>query len=330
MQIKILSLRTLTYFLILLIALITGLLLSLIISYIFPDVALKFVSIALLNSFFLGLAMVLCLYLTRTLVSRLKNIYVMALSLGLVFGIGIIIFLIILLMEPVIFLYYFEGTVSFLLINLLFILSLNTIVTGSVLYQDTVSAKERALAEEKVLKKEMEMKLLSAKLNPHFLFNSLNLIASMLKKPESAELALISLSELLRYNLDQADKERVLIEEELESVKKYLIIQKMRFDDRLEYEINCHVSGDIPPLIIQPLVENSIKYNINQVEVLKINIDVTREKDKIVIRIIDSNKKVDPDMLRKGTGLTVTKKRVENAGGLFIIAGGGIEICFKS
>ncbi|NNL43001.1 MAG: histidine kinase [Desulfobacterales bacterium] len=328
MRIKYFSPRILTGLLILLIAMITGLLLSLIISFVFPDVALKFVSVALLNSFFLGLAMLLSLYLTRTLVSRLKNIYVIALSICLVFGIGIVTILMIFFMEPVIFIYYYEGTVSFLLINLLFILSLNTIVTGSVLYQDTVSAKERALAEEKVLKKEMEMKLLSTKVNPHFLFNSLNLIVSMLKKPEIAERALISLSELLRYNLDKSERDRVLLEEEIESVKKYLAIQKMRFDQRLEYEINCSVKGSIPPLIVQPLVENSIKYNIKEVDVLKIMIDVSRGKNKIVIKIIDSAKKVTPDMLHKGTGLTVTQKRVENAGGSFIIKNGGIEISF--
>ena len=328
MRIKYFSPRILTSLLILVIALITGLLLSLIISLVFPDAALKFVSIALLNSFFLGLAMLLSLYLTRTLVSRLKNVYVIALSICLVFGIGIVTILMIFFMEPVIFIYYYEGTVSFLLINLLFILSLNTIVTGSVLYQDTVSAKERALAEEKVLKKEMEMKLLSTKVNPHFLFNSLNLIVSMLKKPKSAELALISLSELLRYNLDKSEKDWVFLEEEIESVKKYLIIQKMRFDQRLEYEIKCSVKGNIPPLIIQPLVENSIKYNINEVDVLKIIIDVSRKNNKIVIKIIDSGKKVKPDMLHKGTGLTVTQKRVENVGGNFIIKNGGIEISF--
>jgi len=328
MRIKYFSLKILTGLLILLIALITGLLLSLIISYVFPDAALKFVSIALLNSFFLGLAMLLSLYLTRALVSRIRNIYVIALSICLVFGIGIVTILMIFFMEPVIFIYYYEGTVSFLLINLLFILSLNTIVTGSVLYQDTLSAKERALAEEKVLKKEIEMKLLSTKVNPHFLFNSLNLIVSMLKKPKIAELALISLSELLRYNLDKSEKDWVLLEEEIDSVKKYLMIQKMRFDQRLEYDIKCSVKGDIPPLIIQPLVENSIKYNINEVDVLKINIDVSRGNNKFVIKIIDSGKKVNSDMLHKGTGLTVTKKRVENMGGTFIIKNGGIEISF--
>ncbi|NNK86497.1 MAG: histidine kinase, partial [Desulfobacterales bacterium] len=105
-------------------------------------------------------------------------------------------------------------------------------------------------------------------------------------------------------------------------------IQKMRFDQRLEYEINCSVKGSIPPLIVQPLVENSIKYNIKEVDVLKIMIDVSRGKNIIVIKIIDSAKKVTPDMLHKGTGLTVTQKRVENAGGSFIIKNGGIEISF--
>ncbi|MBW2252186.1 MAG: hypothetical protein JRF60_16550 [Deltaproteobacteria bacterium] len=70
------------------------------------------------------------------------------------------------------------------------------------------------------------------------------------------------------------------------------------------------------------------KYNINEVDVLKINIDVSRGSNKFVIKIIDSGKKVNFDMLHKGTGLTVTKKRVENMGGTFIIKNGGIEISF--
>lgn len=324
------SSKVLTGFIILIIPMITGLLLSLIISFLFPDVVFKFALIAILNSLILGLAMILSLYLSRTLVARLKGFHLISLSNCLVFGIGIVTALIIFFTEPVIFIYYYEGTISFLLINLLFILSLNTMITGSVLYQERVSAQERALSEERFLKKEMEMKLLTARVNPHFLFNSLNLVVSMLKDPARAEQALLSLSELLRYNLDKSEKDRVRIDEELESVEKYLIIQKMRFDDRLEYTIKCDTDGRIPPMIVQPLVENSIKYNINQVDVLRIDIHVFRGKNSTVIRVMDSEKKVRPDMLDQGKGLTITRKRVENAAGVFKFHEGGIEIHFST
>ena len=76
------------------------------------------------------------------------------------------------------------------------------------------------------------------------------------------------------------------------------------------------------------MIENSIKYNINNTEILTVHIDVSKKSDKILIRIMDSCKNVSPEMLDKGTGLTATKKRVENAGGTFLITDGGVEISF--
>ena len=135
----------------------------------------------------------------------------------------------------------------------------------------------------------------------------------MLKRPREAEDALINLSNLLRHNLDFADMERISIDKELEGVKKYLGLQKMRFEQRLEYKIDCDINTEIPPFLIQPLVENSINHNINHTDVLRINIDISRRKHRILLKITDSCRKVSPNMLNKGTGLTATKKRVENS-----------------
>ena len=85
----------------------------------------------------------------------------------------------------------------------------------------------------------------------------------------------------------------------------------------------------IPPLIIQPLIENSIKYNIKREKVLDIGINIFKNGKKSTIKILDSGKRVNQSMLNKGTGLTLTKKRVENSNGTFLIENGEITISFK-
>lgn len=313
---------------ILIIALVTGMFLSIIISYIFKDFIWQFMNIALFNSFIMGLGMASSAYVTWDLMFKIKNVYIIVLSNLLISGAAVAGFLLNLFYEPAIFLYYYNGIVSYLLIYFLFILALNALIIGFIFFYCTVSAKEAALNEEKILKQQTELKLLSSKLNPHFLFNSLNLIISLLKRPALAEDALINLTELLRYNLDHSEANRIPLKQELENVEKYLSIQKLRFEERLQYEIKISANSNIPPLIIQPLVENAIQHNIDQAEVLKIEIHALKEGNNIIIKILDSESRINSTMLDKGTGLTATKKRVENAGGSFNIKDGGIEITF--
>ena len=80
--------------------------------------------------------------------------------------------------------------------------------------------KEKALSDEISLKNQMEMKLLSSKVNPHFLFNTLNMILTLLKKPDKAELAILNLSDLLRQNLEYSEKKSISIKDEIENVRK--------------------------------------------------------------------------------------------------------------
>ena len=106
-------------------------------------------------------------------------------------------------------------------------------------------------------------------MNPHFVFNSLNSIQSFYnyKENESANEYLAKFSRLIRMNLDFADKTFIKLSDELERLESYLILEKMRFDDNLNYEI--WVSDDIDPekteipnMIIQPFVENAIWHGI--------------------------------------------------------------------
>lgn len=116
----------------------------------------------------------------------------------------------------------------------------------------------------KELATKAEIKALQAQINPHFLFNALNTIISFLRfDPNSARELIINLSTYLRYNIEEAST-FVSISKELEQVKAYVEIEKARFGDKLtvSYDIDENINIKIPSLIIQPLVENSIKHGI--------------------------------------------------------------------
>jgi two-component system, LytTR family, sensor kinase len=307
---------------------ITGLLLSLVICYILQDFTWGFVRMALINSFILGLSLIGSCYLSQRLMFKMKIFYIAAISFSLVLGVSIISFFIVLFSEPTLFIYYHRGAISFIVVNFLFITALLTISAGAIIYREIMVEKEKTIGNERYLKNQMEMKLLSSRVNPHFLFNTLNTILTLLKQPAKAETAILNLSDLLRENLEHSDKTSIPVKQELENVRKYLEIQKLRFGEKLHYEIKGDADFPIPPLIIQPLVENSIKHNIQNVSRLTIEILVSRDNGRNSITIMDSEKAVHSSMLNRGQGLTITKKRIENGNGTFLIKNGGIEISF--
>jgi len=307
---------------------ITGLLLSLSICFALSDFIEGFVRMALINSFILGISLVSCSFITQNLIFKIKTVYVQFISFTVILGTSIASFLVLLYNESTLFIYFNRGALAFLFINFLFIISLYFISSGLTVYRKIMDTKERTIHEERVLKNQMEMKLLASKVNPHFLFNTLNMILNLLKKPDIAEIAILNLSDLLRNNLEYAEKESISIEDEIENTRKYLEIQQLRFGDKLHYSINGTESFSIPPLIIQPLVENSIKHNITGIDHLEITVSFSQNDTGYTILIEDSELAVNESMLEKGQGLTITKKRVENCGGTFIINDGRIEITF--
>jgi two-component sensor histidine kinase len=133
--------------------------------------------------------------------------------------------------------------------------------------QMELKAKQLQEIELRRLKTQAELSALQAKINPHFLFNTLNSIASLISfDPTQAEKAVEKLSRLFRLTLDHSLKEEVLLGDSLKTVESYLELEKIRLRSRLEYIID--VKGDmgqtyVPGLLIQPLVENAIKYGIS-------------------------------------------------------------------
>jgi len=111
-----------------------------------------------------------------------------------------------------------------------------------------------------------ELRALRAQLNPHFLFNALNTIAALIPpEPEKAELMTVQLAKVFRHVLTHSDKSFSSLQEEIDFLRTYLEIEKVRFGERLriEFDINEAVAGaTVPSLILQPLVENALKHGL--------------------------------------------------------------------
>lgn len=163
-----------------------------------------------------------------------------------------------------------------------------------------------------------ELSAIKAQLNPHFLYNVFNTInASVPKEMETTREMIAELSDLFRYQLKASREDFVTLEEELDFVKKYLKLEQKRFEDRLK--INIHVpdhllSKKIPPMILQPLVENSVKHGISPlVAGGKIDIIICEKDTKLLFEITDTGVGVEnkEQLFELGVGLSNTQKRLQ-------------------
>jgi len=316
-------------FIFLLIVILTGIFFGFFINIIRNEFSFRLMRVSIINSFFLGFGLLLNLFLFNFLSKNLKIIMALILSFLIILGISILGFLIVFITDPF-YLFYDRNVVyAYLLLNFDFILILSIILTGFAIFRNQLTKKELQLEEEKFYRKEAEYQSLVSKVNPHFLFNSFNLIISLLDDKKKSEESLIILSEILRYQLDSGEKKVIPLKDELEVIKKYLYIQKLRFGERIQYFIKGSSDIMIPPFILQPLIENSIKHNINKVINLIITIVIQELKNEVLIIVEDSELLLKSEMVGLGQGLINTKKRVELSGGTMNIINGGVQIQWK-
>jgi len=147
-----------------------------------------------------------------------------------------------------------------------------------------------------------EIKALQAQVNPHFLFNSINTIVALIRtKPDMARKLLINLGYFFRQNLNASLHELVTIRKEIEHTEAYLNIEQVRFSDRLKVEINVDHQAEhvlLPPLTLQPLIENAIKHGLNgKTENGYIGIFVEKQGSNIYIEVKDNGAGIEQKRL---------------------------------
>jgi LytS/YehU family sensor histidine kinase len=191
------------------------------------------------------------------------------------------------------------------------------IVTGVMFYALLVTVyyllinfrelKEKSQREAQLtnLLKEAELNMLRSQIRPHFLFNSLNSISSLtMTNPDKAQEMVIKLSEFMRYSLNFPDTMKSTLEKELYHAELYLDIEKVRFGDRLLFEKVIQpesLQWIVPVMILQPLLENSVKYGVYESsETTKIGLETKMDEEVLEIRIGNT---YDPEAnIKKGTG----------------------------
>ncbi len=193
------------------------------------------------------------------------------------------------------------------------------VMMGSLSY-DRLRAHVRAVelreqqAQQALLRAQLES--LQARINPHFLFNALNTVASLVEDdPERAVEAIERLSSLLRHSLEGAKEERVVLSRELDAVQGYLALERLRFGERLHHAVEVEPGLGtllVPPFVLQPLVENAVKHGIaGRREGGRVRVRVTADAQRLRLSVEDDGPgrsqahgtKTGNDMLRQRLAL---------------------------
>ena len=156
------------------------------------------------------------------------------------------------------------------------------------------------------LVKDSELNLLKSQINPHFLFNSMNSVNSLIiSNPEQAQKMLVALSDYLRYAVLSTNSVYSCIADEMENIERYLSIEQLRFGDKLLYEPeiepSCH-NAKLPAMLLQPLFENAIKHGVYEsLETVRIITKIKKDNSYLHIEL-SNNFDADGVSLKKGSG----------------------------
>ncbi|MGM0481321.1 MAG: sensor histidine kinase [Pseudomonadota bacterium] len=211
--------------------------------------------------------------------------------------------------------FYFKNNLA----KFYIVLSWSGLYFGIKYYQMLQSEKQKALMASSRAH-QAQLKMLRYQLNPHFLFNSLNAISTLIMVEENdvANRMVNKLSHFLRFSLDNDPIKKITLEKEIEAVILYLDIEKVRFDERLNIQLNVSDQAKkalVPSLLLQPLIENAIKYAIAKVEdVGVLSLTASVDAQLLCISLCDNgpNAPAQPEQLLKssGVGLQNTQERL--------------------
>jgi sensor histidine kinase YesM len=206
-----------------------------------------------------------------------------------------------------------------LLLNAMFV-----VVAGfTIISRTKMTAAQARMQQERILRltsekkaAETHLKLLQAQIEPHFLFNTLSTILSLLDTDTGrGKSMLMDFIQYLRISLSKTRRESSTIGEEIELINAYLNLYKVRMGDRLEFEIQLPEelkNRFIPPMIVQPLVENAIRHGIqNQKDGGKISVRVEGAGNRIRLSIADTGRGFDTER-QGGTGLSNVRSRLSS------------------
>ena len=179
---------------------------------------------------------------------------------------------------------------------------------------------DRKVANKTLLQNQLQ--ILKQNFNPHFIYNSMNLISSLIlerKLDESVEV-IHDLSNLQRMYLESNNKDEISLEEEIHFLDMYLNLQQKRFEQDKAFSYQYFIDNSIsiknillPPLILQPIAENAVKYGVVSSKALirTIYLDILKEGESYIIRIEDNGEMMDASKNELGIGLSLVKKRLE-------------------
>lgn len=190
------------------------------------------------------------------------------------------------------------------------------------LYNTKLQKEHEMLLRAQTAAKDAQLQMLRYQLNPHFMFNTMNAISTLIFKNENdkANEMLDKLCEFFRYSLDKNDKSKSTLKQELELLDLYLSIEKVRFGERLQVEHQIDrksLSCQVPSMLLQPLVENAIKYAVEmRKEGGTIQIKSIRkhamEGERLIIEVVDQGHEVSEKVTDGfGIGLSNTKARLD-------------------
>ncbi len=217
--------------------------------------------------------------------------------------------------KPDFWLYYTQSSVwSFYII-----LSWSGLYFGIKYYQMLQKEKQNVL-QANTLAHQAQLKMLRYQLNPHFLFNTLNAISTLIlvKENVTANAMVTKLSEFLRYSLDKDPMKKVTLNNEIHALQLYLDIEKVRFEERLQVVVNIEADCQnalVPSMVLQPLAENAIKHAVAVKEDGgTITISVSRFGNDLLLELADDGPGAEikkGNLYREhGVGLVNTKERL--------------------
>ncbi len=210
-------------------------------------------------------------------------------------------------------------------------------------YQALVAEKEKTLKATS-LAHVAQLKMLRYQLNPHFLFNTLNAISTLIleKETRTANAMITQLSKFLRYSLDNDPMQKISLSQEVAALNLYLGIEQIRFEERLQVNINISDQAQnalIPSLLLQPLIENAIKYAIaTKEEGGVITLEGRVFGDDLLLELSDNGPGLnvkEEELPSSGVGLNNTRSRMQQAYGdnhsfrLTAAIDGGLKICLR-